>query len=308
VTTLASMAGTPHPLVQTDLPPSVAVGDGEGGLPRLRVSTRAAQAEVYLHGAHVTSWTPAGHADVLWVSRASWFAPGAAIRGGVPICFPWFGAHPTAVQAPSHGFARLLDWALVDAEDDGADVVLTLRLTDSEPTRASAWPHPFRATYRVTVGAALSLSLDVTNTGEAVSFEEALHTYYAVRDTRSVTVTGLDQAAYVDRLGGPEPRRQGPEPVRFEAETDRIYLDTRATTTVVDPGHGRSITTRKAGSDATVVWNPWSDKARALRDLDDDEWTGMCCVETCNVRDSRVRLDPGGRHTMSATTTVESLG
>jgi D-hexose-6-phosphate mutarotase len=141
-----------------------------------------------------------------------------------------------------------------------------------------------------------------------VSFEEALHTYYAVSDARSVTVTGLENAAYLDRLGGPEPRRQGPEPVRFGAETDRIYLDTRASATVVDPGHGRSITTRKAGSDTTVVWNPWSGKARELADFGDDEWTGMCCVETCNVRDFRVRLDPGDRSTMAATTTVESLG
>lgn len=302
------MAGSSHPLVQTDLPASVTLDAGTAGLPRLCVSSAAAQAQVYLHGAHVTSWTPSGQAPVLWLSSASGYARGKAIRGGVPICFPWFAGHATDAQAPAHGFARLVDWTLVDAADDGDDVQLAFRLSDSAETRSSAWPHRFQATYRVTVGNALSLSLDVMNTGdEEVAFEEALHTYYAVDDVRSVSVTGLEGAPYVDRLRPDQRLRQTPEPVRFEGETDRIY-DTQAATVIEDPGSGRAVRTTTAGSASTVVWNPWDDKARTMADVGEGEWTGMCCVETGNVRDASVRLTPAESHTMTATITVTPLG
>ena len=302
------MAGSSHPLVQTDLPASVTLEAGPAGLPRIRTNTPAAEAEVYLHGAHVTSWTPTGQAPVLWLSSTSAYAPGEAIRGGVPICFPWFAGHATDAQAPAHGFARRLDWTLVDAAHHGNDVQLVFRLADSAQTRSSAWPHRFVATYRVTVGDALSLGLEVVNTGdEEVRFEEALHTYYAVGDVRSVSLTGLDGARYVDRLLPDQRLRQGPEPVRFERETDRIY-DTQQATVIEDPGHGRAVTTTKAGSTSTVVWNPWADKASTMADVGVGEWTGMCCVETGNVRDASVRLGPAESHTMTATITVRQLG
>jgi glucose-6-phosphate 1-epimerase len=296
-----------HPLVRTELPSSVVLETGAGGLPRLRIGTAAASAEIYLHGAHVTAWTPAGHVPVLWLSRASHYAPDKAIRGGVPICFPWFAAHASDATAPAHGFARVLDWTLVDAAENAGDVTLALRLADSPATRSSAWPHRFQAHYRVTAGEALTLSLEVTNTGdEDLSYEEALHTYYAVGDVRRVAVTGLEGASYLDRLGGPQPLRQPAEPVRFDGETDRIFLDTEASTTIEDPVLSRTVTTGKAGSRSTVVWNPWTAKSRDMTDFGDQEWTTMCCVETCNVRDARVRLQPGGRHTTSATIAVTS--
>jgi glucose-6-phosphate 1-epimerase len=306
--TLQAMSVSSHPLVQSELPSSVVAEVGAGGLPRLRVADRCGEAEAYLHGAHVTSWTPVGQAPVLWLSEASHFAPDKPIRGGVPICFPWFAAHVSDPGAPSHGFARLQDWTLVDAGETPEGVKLTFRLTDSEVTQASAWPGRFQAIYRVTVGPALVLDLEVTNVGDGVaSFEEAFHTYLAVQDIRSVSVTGLEHTRYLNRLGGPQPEREGVEPVRFTGETDRIYLDTRATTVIRDVGHRRAIAISKEGSDTTVVWNPWTDKARAMVDFGDDEWPGMCCVETCNVRDARIGLDPGARHTMTATITVTAM-
>jgi D-hexose-6-phosphate mutarotase len=152
------------------------------------------------------------------------------------------------------------------------------------------------------VGPALVLALEVTNRdSQMVTFQEALHSYFAVRDIREVTITGLEQASYLDRLAGPEPVPPSAKPIRIAAETDRIYLDTTSPVTIVDPGLRRAITISKAGSRSTVVWNPWVDKARAMSDFGDDEWTEMVCVETCNIGASEVRLEPGGRHTMTAT-------
>src|ERR1019366_1843915 len=155
------------------LPARVRLETGRGGLPVLLVDGPAARAEIYLHGATVTQWAPAGRAPVLWVSSESRFTHDGAIRGGVPICFPWFGAQAGHPESPSHGFARLSEWSIVGAENDGEDVIVRLRLTDEDVTGASPWPHRFEAIFTVVVGSSLSLSLQVTNrSGEAVTFEE----------------------------------------------------------------------------------------------------------------------------------------
>ncbi|HEY5249312.1 MAG TPA: amidohydrolase family protein [Dermatophilaceae bacterium] len=306
------------------LPASVRLVTGRGGLPVLRIEGPAAVGEIYLHGATVTGWTPRGSAPVLFVSSASRFTHDTAIRGGVPICFPWFGARAGHPESPSHGFARLSDWSLVGAQDDGEDITVRLRLTDSGATGASAWPHRFEALYTVVVGSRLSLALTVTNRGEdPLVFEEALHTYLNVDDIRSTEVTGLEGTAFHDSVSGPDPVADtaGPplpragrvsdkpqlvpgetEPLRFTAETDRIYLDTGTTTlTVRDTGTGRSVQIAKDGSGTTVAWSPWVDKAARLPDLGNDEWTRMLCVEVSNIRDAAICLAPAESHTMTAT-------
>jgi glucose-6-phosphate 1-epimerase len=286
----------------TDLPSSVRLTTGRGGLPVLMVDGPAARGEVYLHGATVTGWTPAGRDPVLWVSPNAQFTRDTAIRGGVPICFPWFGALAGHPEAASHGFARLSDWSLAGARDDGENVTVRLRLTDDEATRSSAWPYRFEAVYTVVFGSRLSLALQVTNRdSREVVIEEALHTYYRVQDIRAVEVTGLEGAAFHDRLAGPGATPGEPGPVRFGAETDRTYLGTTAATTIRDPGAGRSVVIAKEGSAATVVWNPWIDRARAIGDFRDDDWQRMLCVEVANIGRTAIRLPPDGSHTMSAT-------
>lgn len=293
---------------QPALPASVRLAEGRGGLARVLVETPHATAEVYLHGAHVTAWQPAGQAPVLWTSAASRFEAGAPIRGGVPICFPWFGAHPDARDAPAHGWARTTAWELLGAEEDASgDVTLELGLTDSAATRASAWPHRFAATYRVTVGATLRLELAVTNQEDApVTLTDALHTYLAVGAVQDVRVEGLEGATYVDKVaapGGPADAHQGDGPVRFTAETDRVYAS-EGTVRVVDPGLGRTVTVAKDGSASTVVWNPWVAKAHAMPDFGDDEWPGMVCVEAANVGAAAVRLAPGETHRLAQSLAV----
>ncbi|MEO5820935.1 MAG: D-hexose-6-phosphate mutarotase [Vicinamibacteraceae bacterium] len=290
------------PLIRTALPPTVSLDSGEGQLPRLTVNNAQARAQIYLHGAHVTAWQPAGHEPVLWMSQASMWDAAKPIRGGVPICFPWFGPHATDTSAPGHGFARLRDWTLTEARDDGHGATeLAFQLTTPAAPPA-AWPHAFDATYRVSVGASLGLALEIRNTGaDAFTFEEALHTYFAVRDVRGIDIRGLEGVDYLDKVGAATRRTQGREPIRITGETDRIYLDTRGACAIHDPAAGRRIVVGKSGSDATVVWNPWVAKAKAMPDFGDDEWPGMVCVETCNVNVHRVTLAAGARHTLTAT-------
>jgi len=297
------------PLVRAALPPTVSLEAAEGGLPRLSVANAMARAQIHLHGAHVTAWQPAGHEPVLWMSRLSSWETTKPIRGGVPICFPWFGPHATDKGAPAHGFARLLDWTLVEARDDDRGAThLSFELPPPAPP-APAWPHACAATYHVTVGSSLDLALEVRNTGTApFSFEEALHTYFAVQDVRAIEITGLAGTDYLDKVGGTTLRNQGPPPIRFAAETDRVYINTQAACTIHDPGARRRIVVRKSRSNATVVWNPWVDKARAMPDFGDDEWPQMVCVETGNVNVHAVTLAPGASHTMTATIDVAAVG
>jgi glucose-6-phosphate 1-epimerase len=310
-------------LVCTTLPSSVRVDEGEGRLPRVSVRSALGAAEVYFQGAHLTVWHPsAAREPVLWRSRESMFEPGRPIRGGVPICFPWFGPHPVDASAPAHGFARLQPWKLVDAREDAAGTVaLAMELAGEGVPQ---WPHRFRVIHRMTFGAVLRMDLEVHNEGaDAFTFEEALHTYFSVRDVRTVTVTGLEGAEYLDKVAGSRRSRQGDEALRVTGETDRVYLDTRADCIIhdpqadcvsqdpqavcvsQDPAARRQISVSKTGSDATVVWNPWIDKSRAMPDFGDDEWPEMLCVETCNVNVHARTLAPGASHTMTAIVAVQ---
>jgi D-hexose-6-phosphate mutarotase len=254
------------------------------------VRTKTAEADVYFQGAQVTGWRPASSPDpVLWLSAQSRFEPGQAIRGGVPICFPWFSKHRTDRSAPPHGFARTRDWTLEMARH-GADGTVVLEMELAGEATAPQWPHRFRARHRITIGAVLGLELDVLNDGaDAFTFEEALHAYFDVADIREVTVSGPDS-----------------EPLRFAGLTNRIYAGTREACVIHDPGRRRDIVIHKSGSDSTVVWNPWAERAREISDMRDDEWIGMVCVEPSNVGADARTLGPGESHTM--TVTIETRG
>ena len=275
-------------------------------LPRLDVATPQATAQIYFHGAHLAAWQPShAGAPVLWMSGHSLFRADKPIRGGVPICFPWFGPHREDPTAPAHGFARLSPWTLCDAGEsaDGA-VTLTFQLEDDNAS--PVWPHHVHADLRVSIGSTLRLDLDVQNLDTVpFSFEAALHTYLTVSSIDRIAVSGLEHTEYLDKVAGLARRRQAAEPIAFTAETDRLYLNTSSSCVVEDPGLARRITIAKEGSHSTVVWNPWIDKAKSMADFGDDEWRGMVCVETANVGDAAVTLRPGDRHRMTAIITVE---
>lgn len=270
------------------------------GLQGRRLLTRdGTRAELMLQGAHVLRWQPAGHRPVLWVSGKSWFEPGRPIRGGIPICFPWFGAHPSDSSQPAHGVVRQQPWKLVTAEPSAEGDLIDLCLECSEA--------PFEVEYRVRVGRELKCSLRVDlplGSSAPASFEAALHTYLAVSDIHSVQLLGLETVPYLNKVPGQSDGAASGRPLEFTGETDRIYQESEHTVSVVDPGWRRVITVSKSGSRSTVVWNPWIDKSRRMPDFGDDEWTGMLCVETANTGSCRVTLQPGESHLMQAVIAV----
>ena len=277
---------------------------GQGGLAMVRVTTEAATAEIYLHGAQVTSWRPAGADEVLFVSKQSLWVDGKAIRGGIPICFPWFRGKADDAKAPAHGVVRTKEWELTGIARDGDAVTVTLATENDEAGR-KWWPHEFGVEYRVRVGKELSLALTVVNTGgSGMRFEEALHTYHRVGDAEQVRVTGLDGTAYLDNMDGNREKRQTGDVV-FTAQTDNAYLDTTEALEVVDPVLRRRIRTEKSNSRTTVVWNPWREGAKALADLGDEEWRVMACVEASNIIAYAVEVGAGEKHTMTAVLSVK---
>jgi D-hexose-6-phosphate mutarotase len=239
------------------------------------------------------------------MSGSSHFAPGKPIRGGVPLIFPWFGPRAGHPDAPAHGFARTVEWQIESLSIDSDETVTAVfQLEASDQTRG-AWPHDFRLRFRVAVGRTLTMTLEVENTGYApFTFEDALHTYFAVSDVRETTTTGLENTEYLDKTDGMQRKQQGPEPIRITQETDRMYENTRTTCAFDDPGLQRRVVVEKSGSQTTVLWNPWIAKAAAMPDFGDDEWPRMLCIETANAGANAITLAPQATHTMRALISV----
>ena len=289
------------------IPGAVEISEGLGGLPKISMTAPGGSAEVYLHGAHVTAFTPAGDKPVLFVSRESHFAQGRPIRGGVPVIFPWFGPNALDAALPPHGFARALRWDLVDVcrrEEDR--VSAELRLSPDVITR-EVWPREFALSFTVTVGRTLEMSMAVRNVGDKpFRFEQALHIYLAVSDVKRVAIDGLASREFLDKMDHGARKTQPTGPFNIVGETDRVYFNTPDTVTVHDPdgsaaGRPRVIAVSKQGSASTVVWNPWIAKAASLSDFGDDEWPDMLCIETGNIGENALTLDPGQQHVMTAT-------
>ena len=278
---------------------------GIGGFVRGVVGTPTSSGHVYLHGGHVTHFQPAGQKPVLFMSSLSHFAPGKPIRGGVPICLPWFGPLSGQPDAPAHGFARLHAWDVESTEKLSDGVRITLRL-HATPSTNPFWSTEFQARFILTFTSTLTMDLQIKNlSNTTLRFEEALHTYLSVGDVKQVRVTGLEGVRYFSKVEGGA-FAGSPDPITISGETDRIYLDTQSTVKVIDPSMNRTIVVGKRGSNTTVVWNPWVNKSKAMPDFGDDEWPGMICVETCNnTQDYAVTLNPGQTHSMVATVGVE---
>jgi glucose-6-phosphate 1-epimerase len=283
------------------------------GLVFARVTAPAAEATVYLQGAHLAHWRPTGQQAALFLSGRSDLQPGKAIRGGVPVIFPWFGPRHDGRPGPSHGFARTSVWELAFAAVAGDDVHITFTLGPSETSRALGFDH-FRVAYRMTIGRRLKLEMMVANDlgagegeGTPLAFEEALHTYFKVSDVEQATLTGLGGAAYLDKRDEARRKVQPEGAIVLTQATDRVYLDTTAKCAIDDVAGSRRIVVEKSGSHATVVWNPWVELTAAMPDMEPDGWREMLCVETANVGESAISLKPGETHTMRVEISVEAI-
>jgi glucose-6-phosphate 1-epimerase len=280
--------------------PGVAqIVEGNGGLAKVHVTAANATGEIYLHGAHVTSWIPEGAEEVLFLSSQSQWKAGHAIRGGVPVCFPWFANKADDPGAPAHGFVRTKAWQLESIVQDADASTVTLS-TESDESTKKWWPFDFRLIYRARFGSELSLELAVANTGTgSFHFEEALHAYFKIGQIETVRLRGLDTVYYLDKMDSNREKLQSGLLV-IGSETDRVYLNTQNAVEVEDEAHHRRLLVAKENSLTTVVWNPWVEKARALADLGNGEWTQMVCVEACNVSAFAIEVAPGEQHRMKA--------
>lgn len=246
--------------------------------------------ELYLQGAQITGWQPPGARPVIFTSPKAVFAPGRAIRGGIPVIFPWFGPHPTDPKAPQHGLVRAAPWRLNRVTELASGVTFDLSLELDG----------FALAYSVTFGAELNLALAVRNTSDKpASFEEALHSYFAISDIELISVEGLEHSPHIDKTANMARRAPAGAPLTFRQETDSVYLDVPDRLTIGDPGWNRRIIIEKSSAASAITWNPWPEKAAGMTDLGAENWRGFVCVETGNVADNRVILGSGGTHTMT---------
>jgi glucose-6-phosphate 1-epimerase len=282
--------------------------DTPGGLARAVISTGLAQAEVWPQGAHVARWTPKGQRPVLFVSSRSLFAPGKAIRGGVPIIFPWFGAREGGKPGPAHGFARVTLWTIEGTRQHGDGAVeIRLALEPGDAARGYGYDR-FQLRFRVRAGATLDMELETRNDApQPLTCEEALHSYFAVADIHQTSVSGLEGTTLIDKTDHFTRKLQPREPVRPAKETDQVHLNTTATCVVEDAVWKRRIVVEKTGSNSTVVWNPWTEKTAGMADMAPDEWQRMICVETANAADNAVTLLAGETHRMTASIRLDLL-
>jgi D-hexose-6-phosphate mutarotase len=282
--------------------PEVIQEYGPGGLAFVRLRSRGGTARVCLLGGTVTEYQPAGGEPVLWVSPNSRYAPAEAIRGGIPVCWPWFGQHPRHPEWPAHGFARKQMWRVTDpggVSPDGETAWVELGLDGGEGGFAG-WDGHFRLRLRVSVGAALDVALTTTNTGpHPFDLSAALHTYFAVSDIAQVTVHHLENTPFLSKAHHWE-RFVSSDPLRFTDRTDSVYLDTTAACEIQDSGRGRCINVAKSGSRTTVVWNPWEQLSAEMTDIGPEQYRHFVCVETVLGAQELFVLAPGQQHTLAA--------
>lgn len=260
----------------------VRFGIGEGGLVCVDVNSGASTGRVYLQGGHVAAWQPRGEEPVLRMSSKSVYAEGKAMRGGVPVVFPWFAGKGDDAKAPGHGVVRTMNWEVESVRvSDGA--VVMVFVVKSDASTKQWWPGDFEVREVVSMGKELAIELRVKNVGkEAMKFEEALHSYFAVKDVEKVKVTGLEGVKYLDKVDGRKEKTQAGA-VEFKGETDRVYLGTKGPYVIEDAGWGRKVRVEKTGSATTVVWNVGGEKK--VVDFGEGDWRGYVCVEAANLKE-----------------------
>ena len=269
---------------------------GEGDIPIIEIQNQHASARISLQGAHLLSWRPAGEDEVIWLSEDATFAAGKSVRGGIPICWPWFGAHASNSTFPAHGFARTSNWQVLSTEALGEGKTRINFTTTAQPEADEMWPAETTVQYQITVGRKLELELITHNNGaQAITIGQALHTYFKVGDVTKTMLHGLDDTDYLDKPDNFK-RKVQHGPVSIDEEVDRIYLDTHSDCVIEDRTLKRNIIIIKCGSHSTVVWNPWKDVAHAMGDLGEDGYKKMLCVESSNAADDQRQPRPLRRH------------
>ncbi len=277
------------------IPDRVSFSELAPGYPCVNISNQNATAKIALHGAHVIDYTPKDQPPVIFTSEQAIYREGKAIRGGIPICWPWFSAHPSDSSLPSHGYARISFWSLF--RTSSTDELTTLVFHYSKDN--------LHAELTVEIGDSLSLNLKTTNTGsQTATIGGALHSYFSVSNINYISIKGLETKAYHDSLTG---KQETSTNIRtIGKEIDRVYTDTKDTVIIEDRGFNRDIVIGKSGSKSTVVWNPWIHKSATMADLGNDDYKHFVCVETANALKDVYQIAPGESHSLITKILVDS--
>lgn len=272
---------------------------GDGDIPVMKIQNNQARALISLQGAHLLSWIPNGQEEVIWVSEDATFLPGKSVRGGIPICWPWFGPHEENTAYPAHGFARTVHWQVTEVQSlptGETQVIYTLATDQLAQNLRQMWPKSTQAEYRLTIGSFLEMDLTTINNSEQnMTIGQALHTYFNIEGVTSTKVLGLEGKDYIDKTDSFK-RKTQTGPVTISEETDRVYLETPDDLVLDD--QKRKITIKKQGSKSTVIWNPWKEMAEKMGDLGPDGYLKMLCVESANAMDDVIEIKPGGHHSL----------
>lgn len=275
--------------------------EGQGGLPFIRASNAKANALISVYAGQVLAYRPAGKAeDLMFLSEKAYYQAGKAIKGGVPICWPWFGPDPEGKGRPAHGFVRNRMWDVVDtAVTVNGETRIVLGLTDTPETR-SIWPHAFVLRLEINIGEKLDLALVTRNSGDQpFTITQAFHTYFGVGDIHQTSVSGLEGKSYIDKVDGGQQKIQSGA-VTINTEVDRIYLDVANELVIHDAARKRNVRITSQGSRSAVIWNPWAKIASEMADLQDDDYLRLLCVETTNAASDVVTIQPGSEFRLTA--------
>lgn len=287
--------------------PEVSVTEPEPGFPVLEVKTSVSEATIALHGAQVLTWTLTGHPPVLYVSPKAKMTEGIPLRGGIPICWPWFNEHPEDSTLPKHGFARNRFWELVSGEAFGKEATLVFKLCSDEETK-QLFPYDFELTATIRVSDKLRVKLNMKNTGEEIyRVSSALHTYLSVGNIERIQLEGVKGSHYMDQLSDQTEAQYQEKNLQIKEEVDRIY-QSMSSVLVRDLDRHRSVFVDKAGSRSTVIWNPWKEKSKSLSDLPDKGYLEFVCVECANAGTDKPTLRPNSSHNVETVIGLRPLG
>lgn len=280
--------------------------EGKGGFPIMEISNEYAKAAISVYAGHVLSFQPTDLAeDIMFVSSQAYYQDGKAMKGGVPVCWPWFGPDPESKGRSSHGFVRNRLWQMRDVvSTQSGETKVTMGLRDTEETR-KIWDYSFDLAIAITVGSSLTIELITRNTGDrSFSITQALHTYFKIGDINQVAVLGLENNTYIDKVDNNQQKTQAGT-VTFDGECDRIYLDVPAELIIDDKALKRKIKITATNSNTAIVWNPGADIAKKMADLGDRDYLNFVCVETANAAKEIIQVAADDEYQMSANYAIE---
>ena len=290
-------------LKQFEIPNTISFVKNGTGLDKIIITNALAEAEIYLHGAHLTHFQPKGQDALIFDGKKSYVTPPKSVHAGIPICWPWFGAHPTDSGKPQHGFARDRVWRLQGTKVlDTKETEVILTLQDDQETLA-LFPHAFELELTFTIGSILSIKLKTTNRDKnSFTITQALHTYFAINDIETISVTGVEKTPFIDYTDAKKEKREI-DSLEIHQEVNRVYVPTDATCVIDDKALNRKIVIEKSGSNSTTIWNPWRESG--IHDLTDEKYREFVCIETTNALQDAVTLKPNESHQIRQVISVE---